>query len=75
MRKMNSLLENFIMAQLTQGRFPTQLQQNPKLANCIEETHEQVQAITTLRSKKGIDKSIVSKYVNQEKDEYRGVRI
>ena len=61
LKKMNYLLENFIMAQQTQGRFPAQPQQNPKPANCIEETHEQVQNITTLRSDKKIDKTIAPK--------------
>ena len=63
--KMNSLLKNFIIAQQTQWRFPVQPQQNPKLTNCIEETHEHVQAITTLRNRKKIDKNIASKRANQ----------
>ena len=40
--KMNSLLDNFIMAQQTQGRFLAQPQQNLKLSNYIEEMYEQV---------------------------------
>ena len=61
------------MAQQTQGQFPSQSQQNPELANCIKETHEQVQAITTLRSGKKIDKTIAPKEVNHGKNyESRG---
>ena len=71
--KMNSLLENFIIAQQTQGRFPTQLQQNPKPANYVEETHEQVHAITTLRSGKQIDKTIAPKEIKPGEDESRGL--
>ncbi|GFZ14741.1 hypothetical protein Acr_24g0009310 [Actinidia rufa] len=52
-----------------QGRFPAQPQQNSKPANCIEETHEQVQAITTLRSGKAIDKTIAPKRVIQGGEE------
>ncbi|GFS37337.1 hypothetical protein Acr_00g0051420 [Actinidia rufa] len=48
--KMNSILESLVISQQMQRQFPAQPQQNPKPANCIEETHEQVQAITTLRS-------------------------
>ncbi|GFZ12721.1 hypothetical protein Acr_23g0011060 [Actinidia rufa] len=40
-------------------------QQNPKPANCIDETHEQVQAIMTLRSGKEIDKTIAPKRIIQ----------
>ena len=49
---MNSLLENFIMAQQIQGQFSAQPQQNAKPANYIKKTHEKVNAITTLRSEK-----------------------
>ncbi|GFS40575.1 hypothetical protein Acr_00g0069390 [Actinidia rufa] len=56
LEKMNSLLENFIMVQQTQGRFPTQTQPNPKSANCIEEIHEQV-TITPKRVNLGEDES------------------
>ncbi|GFZ14646.1 hypothetical protein Acr_24g0008360 [Actinidia rufa] len=63
--KMNSILESLVISQQMQGRFPAQPQQNPKPANCIEETHEQVQAITTLRSGKQIDKTIEPKRVIQ----------
>ena len=69
---MNFLIENFIIAQQTQGRLPIQPQQNSKLANCIEETHEQVHAITSLKSGKEIYKTIVPKEVNQGEDEFRG---
>ncbi|GFY95491.1 hypothetical protein Acr_10g0008760 [Actinidia rufa] len=65
LRKMNSILESLVISQQMQGRFPAQPQQNPKPANCIEETHEQVQAITTLRSGKEIDKTIAPKRVIQ----------
>ncbi|GFY96721.1 hypothetical protein Acr_11g0010270 [Actinidia rufa] len=68
MGKMNSLLENFITAQQTQGRFLAQPQQNPKPANYIDETHEQVHAIITLRSGKEIDKTIAPKEVNHGKN-------
>ena len=60
------------MSQQTQGRFPAQPQQNPKPANYIEETHEQVHAITTLRSGKEVDKTIAPKEVKQGEDESRG---
>ncbi|GFS41334.1 hypothetical protein Acr_00g0073750 [Actinidia rufa] len=63
--KMNSILESLIISQQMQGQFPAQPQQNSKPANCIEETHEQVQAITTLRSGKEIDKTIAPKRVIQ----------
>ncbi|GFZ14721.1 hypothetical protein Acr_24g0009110 [Actinidia rufa] len=56
LEKMNSLLENFIMAQQTQGRFPTQTQQNSISANCIEKIHEQV-TITPKRVNLGEDES------------------
>ncbi|GFY96846.1 hypothetical protein Acr_11g0011520 [Actinidia rufa] len=56
MEKMNSLLENFIMAQQTQGRFPTQTQPNSISANCIEEIHEQV-TITPKRVNLGENES------------------
>ena len=62
--KMNSLFENFIMAQQTQERFPAQRQQNFKPANYIEETYEQVQSITTLRNGKQVDKTIILKEIN-----------
>ncbi|GFZ14661.1 hypothetical protein Acr_24g0008510 [Actinidia rufa] len=65
MGKVNSILESLVISQQMQGRFPAQPQQNPKPANCIEETHEQVQAITTLRSGKEIDKIIAPKGVIQ----------
>ncbi|GFS42481.1 hypothetical protein Acr_00g0080060 [Actinidia rufa] len=52
-----------------QRRFPAQPQQNPKPANCIEEAHEQGQAITTLRSGKEIDKAIAPKRVIQGGEE------
>ncbi|GFY95639.1 hypothetical protein Acr_10g0010240 [Actinidia rufa] len=65
MGKVNSILESLVISQQMQGRFPAQPQQNPKPANCIEETHEQVQAITTLRSGKEIDKTIAPKRVIQ----------
>ena len=55
------------MAQQIQRRFLAQPQQNPKPANCIEETHEQVQAITTLKSGNEIDKTIAPKEVNHGK--------
>ncbi|GFZ14419.1 hypothetical protein Acr_24g0006090 [Actinidia rufa] len=71
MGKMNSILENLVISQQTQGRFPAQPQQNPKPANCIEETHEQIQAITTLRSGKEIDKTIAPKRVIQVGEESR----
>ena len=62
------------MVQQTQGRFPAQPQQNPEQENCIEETHEQVQAITTLKSGKEIDKSIAPKEINHRKNgESRGL--
>ena len=61
---MNSLLENFIVSQQTKGRFPAQPQLNPKPGNYIEKIHEQVQAVTTLRSGKEIDKTIALKKVN-----------
>ncbi|GFS33132.1 hypothetical protein Acr_00g0026530 [Actinidia rufa] len=63
--KMNSILESLVISQQMQRRFPAQPQQNPKPANCIDETHEQVQAITTLRSGKKIDKTIAPKRVIQ----------
>ncbi|GFS41551.1 hypothetical protein Acr_00g0075050 [Actinidia rufa] len=63
--KINSILESLVISQQMQGRFPAQPQQNPKPANCIEETHEQVQAITSLRSGKKIDKTIAPKRVIQ----------
>ncbi|GFZ14664.1 hypothetical protein Acr_24g0008540 [Actinidia rufa] len=65
MGKVNSILESLVISQQMQGQFPAQPQQNPKPANCIEETHEQVQAITTLRSGKEIDKTIAPKRVIQ----------
>ncbi|GFZ14711.1 hypothetical protein Acr_24g0009010 [Actinidia rufa] len=75
MGKVNSILESLVISQQMQGRFPAQPQQNPKPANCIEETHEQVQAITTLRSGKEIDKTIAPKRVIQggEKSKELGV--
>ncbi|GFS42194.1 hypothetical protein Acr_00g0078440 [Actinidia rufa] len=63
--KMNSILESLVISQQMQGRFSAQPQQNPKPTNCIEETHEHVQAITTLRSGKEIDKTIAPKRVIQ----------
>ncbi|GFS36154.1 hypothetical protein Acr_00g0044390 [Actinidia rufa] len=54
--KMNSILESLVISQQMQ---------NPKPTNCIEETHEQVQAIMTLRSGKKIDKTIAPKRVIQ----------
>ncbi|GFY90908.1 hypothetical protein Acr_07g0011040 [Actinidia rufa] len=63
--KMNSILESLVISQQMQGQFLAQPQQNPKPANCIEETHEQVQAITTLRSRKEIDKTIAPKRLIQ----------
>jgi len=68
MGKMNSILESLVISQQTQGRFPAQPQQNPKPANYIDETHEQVHAITTLRSGKEIDKTIAPKEVNYGKN-------
>ncbi|GFZ02210.1 hypothetical protein Acr_15g0008180 [Actinidia rufa] len=75
MGKVNSILESLVISQQMQGRFPAQPQQNPKPAKCIEETHEQVQAITTLRSGKEIDKTIAPKRVIQggEKSKELGV--
>ncbi|GFZ02212.1 hypothetical protein Acr_15g0008200 [Actinidia rufa] len=75
MGKVNSILESLVISQQMQGRFSAQPQQNPKPANCIEETHEQVQAITTLRSGKEIDKTIAPKRVIQgeEKSKELGV--
>ncbi|GFS36390.1 late embryogenesis abundant protein, group 2 [Actinidia rufa] len=75
MGKVNSILESLVISQQMQGRFPAQPQQNPKPANYIEETHEQVQAITTLRSGKEIDKTIAPKRVIQggEKSKELGV--
>ncbi|GFS34255.1 hypothetical protein Acr_00g0032950 [Actinidia rufa] len=75
MGKVNSILESLVISQQMQGRFPAQPQQNPKPANCIEETHEQVQAITTLRIGKEIDKTIAPKRVIQgeEKSKELGV--
>ncbi|GFY90900.1 hypothetical protein Acr_07g0010960 [Actinidia rufa] len=75
MGKVNSILESLVISQQMQGRFPAQPQQNPKPANCIEKTHEQVQAITTLRSGKEIDKTIAPKRVIQggEKSKELGV--
>ncbi|GFZ05261.1 hypothetical protein Acr_17g0008330 [Actinidia rufa] len=67
--KMNSILESLVISQQMQGQFPAQPQQNPKPANCIEEIHEQVQAITTLRSGKEIDKIIAPKRVIQGRKE------
>ena len=62
------------MTKQTQGRFPAQPQQNPKPANYIDETHEQVHAITTLRSGKEIDKTIAPKEVLHKKNgEFRGL--
>ena len=65
MGKINYLLKNFIIVQETQRQFPAQPQQNPKSSNYIKETHEQVQAITSLRSEKEIEKTIALKRVNQ----------
>ncbi|GFY88708.1 late embryogenesis abundant protein, group 2 [Actinidia rufa] len=75
MGKVNSILESLVISQQMQGRFPAQPQQNPKPANYIEETHEQVQAITTVRSGKEIDKTIAPKRVIQggEKSKELGV--
>ncbi|XP_057463829.1 uncharacterized protein LOC130753671 [Actinidia eriantha] len=70
---MNSVLESLVISQQTQGRFPAQPQQNPKPAKCIEETHEQVQAITTLRSGKEIDKTIAQKGVVPSREESKGL--
>jgi len=56
-----------LMTQQTQGRFPAQPQPNPKPANVVDTTHEQANAITTLRSGKQIDKTITPKADNQEK--------
>ncbi|GFZ10847.1 hypothetical protein Acr_22g0002450 [Actinidia rufa] len=73
--KMNSLLENLIIAQQTQERFCTQPQQNPRLINCIEKAHEQVQAITPLTSGKEINKIITPKRINLGEDESRELDI
>ncbi|GFS34043.1 hypothetical protein Acr_00g0031950 [Actinidia rufa] len=54
--KMNSLLENLIIAQQTQERFSAQTQPNSKSANCIEEIHERV-TITPKRVNLGEDES------------------
>ncbi|GFZ14466.1 hypothetical protein Acr_24g0006560 [Actinidia rufa] len=56
LEKMNFLLENFVMAQQTQGQFPTQTQPNSVSANCIEKIHEQV-TITPKKVNLGDDKS------------------
>ncbi|GFS30842.1 hypothetical protein Acr_00g0014470 [Actinidia rufa] len=71
MGKMNSMFESLVISQQTQGQFLAQPQQNPKPTNCIKETHEQVQAITTLRSGKEIDKTIAPKRVIQVGEESR----
>jgi len=60
-------IHKMLMTQQTQGRFPAQPQPNPKPANVVDTTHEQANAITTLRSGKQIDKTITPKADNQEK--------